>query len=161
MSGLPQSVGVRHSAQGPRPRCGATVVVFRTPGMPCAAPCVSHACSLQHTSTPVSVILYCNNNSSCCSHALPVASVAVSLLLLHASLSMHASIHHPPCIIPCLPADLAAIAERMSKVKNKLLVLSGKGGVGKSTFATQLAFALAAQGKEVSERACVGGGAAL
>jgi len=37
----------------------------------------------------------------------------------------------------------------MSKVKNKLLVLSGKGGVGKSTFATQLAFALAAQGKEV------------
>jgi Mrp family chromosome partitioning ATPase len=46
-------------------------------------------------------------------------------------------------------ADLAAIAERMSKVKNKLLVLSGKGGVGKSTFATQLAFALAAQGKEV------------
>lgn len=37
----------------------------------------------------------------------------------------------------------------MSKVRNKLLVLSGKGGVGKSTFATQLAFALAAQGKEV------------
>lgn len=37
----------------------------------------------------------------------------------------------------------------MSKIKNKLLVLSGKGGVGKSTFATQLAFALAAQGKEV------------
>jgi hypothetical protein len=49
----------------------------------------------------------------------------------------------------CCSADLAAIAERMSKVKNKLLVLSGKGGVGKSTFATQLAFALAAQGKEV------------
>lgn len=48
-----------------------------------------------------------------------------------------------------LAADLAAIAERMSQVKNKLLVLSGKGGVGKSTFATQLAFALAAQGKEV------------
>lgn len=46
-------------------------------------------------------------------------------------------------------ADLAAIAERMASVKNKLLVLSGKGGVGKSTFAAQLAFALAAQGKEV------------
>jgi MinD superfamily P-loop ATPase len=41
----------------------------------------------------------------------------------------------------------------MASVKNKLLVLSGKGGVGKSTFATQLAFALAAQGKEV--RACM------
>jgi hypothetical protein len=55
-------------------------------------------------------------------------------------------------LVNCLNlfADLAAIAERMSKVKNKLLVLSGKGGVGKSTFATQLAFALAAQGKEVS-----------
>eukprot|EP00883_Tetradesmus_obliquus_P010732 jgi/Sobl393_1/3450/SZX76224.1 len=45
--------------------------------------------------------------------------------------------------------DLQAIAERMASVKNKLLVLSGKGGVGKSTFAAQLAFALAAQGKEV------------
>jgi Mrp family chromosome partitioning ATPase len=53
------------------------------------------------------------------------------------------------CIAALLAADLAAIAERMSQVKNKLLVLSGKGGVGKSTFATQLAFALAAQGKEV------------
>lgn len=53
------------------------------------------------------------------------------------------------CRFTPLCADLAAIAERMSKVKNKLLVLSGKGGVGKSTFATQLAFALAAQGKEV------------
>lgn len=41
----------------------------------------------------------------------------------------------------------------MASVKNKLLVLSGKGGVGKSTFAAQLAFALAAQGKEV--RACM------
>lgn len=48
-------------------------------------------------------------------------------------------------------ADLQAIAERMSTVKNKVLVLSGKGGVGKSTFATQLAFALAGQGKEVRQ----------
>jgi Mrp family chromosome partitioning ATPase len=58
----------------------------------------------------------------------------------------------PPCAIPYSPycvADLAAIAERMSSIKNKLLVLSGKGGVGKSTFATQLAFALAAAGNEV------------
>ncbi|EOA13622.1 hypothetical protein CARUB_v10026692mg [Capsella rubella] len=39
--------------------------------------------------------------------------------------------------------DLVAIAERMSTVKHKILVLSGKGGVGKSTFSAQLSFALA------------------
>ena len=45
--------------------------------------------------------------------------------------------------------DLAAIAQRLSRVKHKLLVLSGKGGVGKSTFSAQLAFALAARGHQV------------
>ncbi|CAM0945383.1 unnamed protein product [Alopecurus aequalis] len=39
--------------------------------------------------------------------------------------------------------DLVAIAERMATVKHKILVLSGKGGVGKSTFSAQLSFALA------------------
>ena len=37
----------------------------------------------------------------------------------------------------------------LSEVKHKLLVLSGKGGVGKSTFSSQLAFSLAAQGFQV------------
>lgn len=45
--------------------------------------------------------------------------------------------------------DLQAIAERLSQVKHVILVLSGKGGVGKSTFSAQLAFALAAQDREV------------
>jgi Mrp family chromosome partitioning ATPase len=40
---------------------------------------------------------------------------------------------------------LAEVAERMRSVKHTLLVLSGKGGVGKSTFSAQLAFALAAR----------------
>ncbi|XP_077211899.1 cytosolic Fe-S cluster assembly factor NBP35-like [Tasmannia lanceolata] len=39
--------------------------------------------------------------------------------------------------------DLVAIAERMATVKHKILVLSGKGGVGKSTVSAQLSFALA------------------
>lgn len=45
--------------------------------------------------------------------------------------------------------DVAAVAERLKTVKHTVLVLSGKGGVGKSTFSSQLAFALAASGKEV------------
>lgn len=46
--------------------------------------------------------------------------------------------------------DILAIEERLRHVKHKILILSGKGGVGKSTFATQLAFALAAQRQEVT-----------
>lgn len=36
------------------------------------------------------------------------------------------------------------VKERMSSVKHKILVLSGKGGVGKSTFTAHLAYGLAA-----------------
>ncbi|KAI9283291.1 cytosolic Fe-S cluster assembly factor NBP35 [Sporodiniella umbellata] len=39
--------------------------------------------------------------------------------------------------------DIPAITERLSEVQHKILVLSGKGGVGKSSFTSQLAFALA------------------
>ncbi|KAL3829523.1 hypothetical protein ACJIZ3_018325 [Penstemon smallii] len=45
--------------------------------------------------------------------------------------------------------DLVSIAERMATVKHKILVLSGKGGVGKSTFSAQLSFALAAKDFQV------------
>lgn len=44
---------------------------------------------------------------------------------------------------------VAEVAERLKQVKHKLLVLSGKGGVGKSTFAAQLAWTLASRGFQV------------
>ncbi|KAK7939873.1 hypothetical protein WMY93_003199 [Mugilogobius chulae] len=40
-------------------------------------------------------------------------------------------------------AAIAEIGEKLSTVKHKILVLSGKGGVGKSTFSAHLAHALA------------------
>ena len=48
--------------------------------------------------------------------------------------------------------DIPLITERLSDVKHKILVLSGKGGVGKSTFSAQLSYGLAARCKEVLTR---------
>jgi len=42
------------------------------------------------------------------------------------------------------PTTIPMINERLAGVKRKILVLSGKGGVGKSTFTSQLGWALAA-----------------
>lgn len=41
------------------------------------------------------------------------------------------------------------IKENMAKIKHKIIIMSGKGGVGKSTVATSLAFELAKNGKKV------------
>ncbi|MDX9800146.1 MAG: Mrp/NBP35 family ATP-binding protein [Spirochaetia bacterium] len=43
----------------------------------------------------------------------------------------------------------SVIEERLSKVKNKIVVLSGKGGVGKSTFAVNFAASLVQEGFKV------------
>ena len=51
---------------------------------------------------------------------------------------------------PSLPdPDVAVIAERLAGVKHKILVLSGKGGVGKSTVTANLARCLAVGENEV------------
>eukprot|EP00961_Rhodomonas_salina_P199086 2685404-Rhodomonas_salina.1 len=44
---------------------------------------------------------------------------------------------------------VAVIAERLEGVKHKVLVLSGKGGVGKSSFSAQLAMGLAGMDQQV------------
>lgn len=41
------------------------------------------------------------------------------------------------------------LAERMKDIKHTILVLSGKGGVGKSTVSAQIAFSLIKAGKKV------------
>jgi Mrp family chromosome partitioning ATPase len=51
--------------------------------------------------------------------------------------------------VPTVDPAVAAVASRLSNIKHVLLVLSGKGGVGKSTFSSQLAFTLAARGRSV------------
>ncbi len=45
--------------------------------------------------------------------------------------------------------DKKKIEKTLAKIKNRLLVFSGKGGVGKSTVAANLALAFAKQGKKV------------
>jgi len=52
-------------------------------------------------------------------------------------------------------AAIEEIRQKMTSVKHKILILSGKGGVGKSTFSAHLSHALASDdSKEVSSLIC-------
>ena len=56
------------------------------------------------------------------------------------------------CICPFWISDIAEIRQKLSPVKHKILVLSGKGGVGKSTFSAHLAHGFASDSnKQVSK----------
>ncbi|MEA1865547.1 MAG: P-loop NTPase, partial [Euryarchaeota archaeon] len=46
-------------------------------------------------------------------------------------------------------AQQKRLKDRMERVKHKIMVMSGKGGVGKTTVAVNLALTLAAKGYEV------------
>lgn len=48
-----------------------------------------------------------------------------------------------------LDAQTARLNERMSKITYKILVMSGKGGVGKTTVSVNLALSLAKKGYKV------------
>ncbi|KCV72741.1 hypothetical protein H696_00320 [Fonticula alba] len=54
---------------------------------------------------------------------------------------------------PAVDPDAAAIAERMLPVRHRVLVLSGKGGVGKSTVSSQLAWMLSRGGFDADPNA--------
>lgn len=67
---------------------------------------------------------------------------------LRVCFSSHATVDLP--FPACSSTAIAEIGEKLSTVKHKILVLSGKGGVGKSTFSAHLAHALASDSsKEV------------
>jgi Mrp family chromosome partitioning ATPase len=49
----------------------------------------------------------------------------------------------------CAGPSAAGLKHRLSKIKHKIVVMSGKGGVGKSTVAVNIAVSLALAGKKV------------
>ena len=77
---------------------------------------------------------YCVGN-----HDMIISSIIILMQRKMRRLHSHVSTH----------IAIAVVQDKLSSVKHKIVVLSGKGGVGKTTFACQLSFALAQQGLQV------------
>ena len=57
-------------------------------------------------------------------------------------------LYHPCCDTSWSFSAVKEIQQKLSNVKHKVIVLSGKGGVGKSTFTAHLAHGLASDSEK-------------
>lgn len=78
-----------------------------------------------------------------CSHFYQVQSLILFFIISYAKLAIGPKARLTVYMLTAVGAE--AVKARLSSVKHKLLVLSGKGGVGKSTFTSLLARCLATQ----------------
>ena len=62
---------------------------------------------------------------------------------------MNTPINQKKFVPPSFSSEQQKIKEKMDKIKHKIIIFSGKGGVGKSTVSANLAFGLASKGYKV------------